>query len=110
TEARLRMGGETNACPGPVRQAPGAPASSGGAGRLREGTVECGHQLIDLRGVDDERRSDAQAVAPQAALADEDPALARALEDARGRGGVGRLPLADQLHGAHQADAAHVAD
>src|SRR5712664_3604473 len=68
-----------------------------GSRQFGERFVEGGDQLVDLRLADGEGRRHAQDVSPQAALADQDTATTRPLEDARGGLRVGDLVLLDQL-------------
>src|SRR5690606_7727863 len=68
--------------------------------------------LVDLGCVDDERRRDADDVAAQPTLAEQEPAPPRRGDEGAGPGGVGTPVLAwrHQLESLHQAHAAHVAD
>src|SRR6266568_9146582 len=67
--------------------------SGSGARQLGERGVEGGDQLVDLRRSDRQGRGDAQHVAPQASLADQDAAAAGAFEEEGHRPGIGDLVL-----------------
>src|SRR2546423_13947670 len=77
----------------------------------RKRLVEQLHGAVDLVAGDVERGRHAHDVAVETALADQETALARLLEEARDRvlGRSLRLAVLDELERLHEAHAAHVA-
>src|SRR5262245_42268202 len=91
-----------SACMPFIATSPGPRVSPRSCPDRRERVVELLDRLVHVGGGRDQRRRNAEHVAVEPALADQEPALLRLLEQPRGGPGIGRAVLArlvfHQLH------------